>query len=595
MLTHRSEEANLEQVMAIQGLGTQVMALLPVPDRTCRTFLAAADETLKNVTELFGEDVAGGACLPGMSGLSWLLNKCPNLHTLCVASRSDHDEPWHLRDHRALSWPCAKHNRIGTGLLSLEVIAFRCRGIKYLNVAACKDVTDDGLSEVVQSCRCLEALDVSSCYYVGDDIIRAVAESCHGLIRLVVSECRFVIDASMMAVARHCRLLEVLYADTTRVTDRGACAIARSCPRLRRLCLPRRVRDAGLRQVASHCLQLEHLGLLRCKLVTDAGIKAVAAGCPRLRRLDALHCIRLGDEGVSVLAGACPGLRRFTVAATKVTGAGVCAVASHCMGLEYRDVSMCGGVTDAIISEVAWSCRHLQHLLMDKCEEVGDAGIRQVARNCPGLRTLSIRETGVGGAGLKAVAASCHELRELNMAQCGTDGNSLVAIAEGCPKLEKLDVRRSGSITEESVLVHARHCTQLRVLWAECETLEEPAVVQFLQEQGKQLRVLDLWRSKITDKTMQLLGEKCWLLRRLDLYYCGGITNKGVDSIGAGCKQLGHFGVAGCNVDLMPMENMDEKTQVDEEPQQSAMALERLLQRYLVGVQWERYLERLQT
>eukprot|EP00899_Mesostigma_viride_P017162 jgi/Mesvir1/25447/Mv01718-RA.1 len=139
--------------MAVPGLGLQVLSAVPVLDRvrlrhTCRTWLAAIDESFLGLTDIFAEDAAGMGCGPDMNGLAWLMDKCRKLTAISVSARADHEEPWGERDRISLTWPWAAadryEGRIREGLVALEDIARKYQGLKYLNLAGCMDVTDAG-------------------------------------------------------------------------------------------------------------------------------------------------------------------------------------------------------------------------------------------------------------------------------------------------------------------------------------------------------------------------------------------------------------------------------------------------------------------
>eukprot|EP00899_Mesostigma_viride_P027446 jgi/Mesvir1/7887/Mv11820-RA.1 len=549
MLT-RSSQLTLEQVMAVPGIGAQVMSLLPIPyrvrlRRTCRTFLASVDESLLKVNELFGEDMAGDACAPGANGLSWLLTKCPDLKALSTATRAEHAAPWQDRVRVSLWFPWGMPDWTLAGPTSLQQVASRYQGLTDLNVASCRGVKDAGIIAIARACPGLTALDVSDCY-VRDRAIIAVAESCRGLVRLAVTDCDWVSDASFEALAAHCHDLEALDANNTDVTDHGVIEVALHCPRLRRLLLSEGVSDDGIASVAQNCPRLEHLGIPHCDDMTDDALMMIAAGCPRLTQLDAIRS-GIGDEGLILLAEACAGLRHLDVSWTDVTDAGVCAVAGHCPRLDYLDVSQCEGVTDAGIKSLASKCAGLRSLAVARCHAVTDAGIRAVAESCPGLRALTMRSHSVTGDSLRAIAAHCPDLTYLDMTHCSVSGASLAALAKGCLKLEYLDVTSSGCWTSSAVAAISRHSTRLRMFGAAENFLSEGEVRKLVRERGHNLRELSLSTAVVNDKTVALIAERCPRLQRLVLEY-GRLTVKSVRVLAARCKGLRLLNAHGCGL-----------------------------------------------
>ena len=125
----------------------------------------------------------------------------------------------------------------------------------------------------------LEALDLRRCGLVCDASLAAFAEAATG--------------GGLGAAGRRgggasngCRLTSLDIAGCASVGDAGVLAVARACPRLRRL----RLRG--------------HPGL------TDNGVQALSRGCSRLERLSLRDCARVGDRGAATI---CARLRRLKV------------------------------------------------------------------------------------------------------------------------------------------------------------------------------------------------------------------------------------------------------------------------------------------
>eukprot|EP00899_Mesostigma_viride_P005740 jgi/Mesvir1/15167/Mv04848-RA.1 len=547
MLDPPLQEVTLEQLMAVPGIGSQVMSLLPVPDRvrlrrTCRIFLAAVDESLSRLTELFAEDVTGRERMPvdTTDSLPWLMTKCRKLRALSLTSRADHARPWQVRKAALLWWPLSWPCRVacvGGGSLSLEGLIGRCQEVKYLNLAGCKDVTHATLVAVAGSCTGLEALDVSSCD-VGDAGVQAVAEHCQGLRRLTMFDCSLVSDGTLRSLAQHAPQLEALEASGTSVTDEGITALAQGCKHLLRLVVPEGVTDVGITQVAARCPDLEQLGVHGTHRVTDVSLTSLAAGCPRMRHLEVARCEHVTDDGISALARRCAGLRHLNVAVTGVTDTGILAVARHCAGLGYLNVGKCAQVTDASMELLASKCAQLEHLSVEQCPLVTDAGICQVAQGCPGIWELTVSGCGVGDAGIRAIAGCCRKLRCLQMAQVGSvKGDTLAAVAQGCPKLEILDVTSSKCATKESLAALSLNCKSLRVVKAGGNDVGDEDIAPVIQERGHELRELDLSGTSVTDKTVALVAQSCPRLQGLRVNACC-VTEEMGDLLAACCREL---------------------------------------------------------
>eukprot|EP00899_Mesostigma_viride_P028491 jgi/Mesvir1/8827/Mv02728-RA.1 len=549
----------LDEVMALRGVGVHIVASLPIIDRvrirrTCRSFLSAVDESLLHVTQLFGDDLSTDGGGTGSDGLAWLMPKCPNVTALSIGLRADHEKMlWDCdRVQFSLVYPYVGPERLlVSGKLYLEDIADRYRGLRELNLAACKGVWDGDLETLARSCRGLESLDLSECK-VGDEGIIAVARFCRGLRRLAVSNCKEVSDESLAAVARYCCQIQELCMDmSTNVSDDAIVAFVRKRGSgLRCLTVPEFTTSRAIAAVARHCPLLEHLGLQGCEDVSDAKIKMVAENCPALTRLDAGHT-RIKDEGLLALVTVRgPGLRRLNLEFTKVTDAGISALAGRCGGgLEYLDVSGCRKVSDASIEEIARNCTTLRHLAVGGCPRVTDASVVQVAERCGGtLRALSVKSTGISDASIKSIADYCHGLRYLNMGHCELgDEESVVDLAEGCPELEFLDAASAVmAVAGDSLDAIGRYSAKLRVLGAEANLFEDKELAAFIKTRGGQLWEINVSHSDISDRTVALIAKHCPRLRKLNMTNCG-ITDESVRLLVEGCPRLQLLNVSGCD------------------------------------------------
>ncbi|KAG0460351.1 hypothetical protein HPP92_020237 [Vanilla planifolia] len=63
----------------------------------------------------------------------------------------------------------------------------------------------------------------------------------------------------------------------------------------------------------------------------------------------------------------------------------------------------------------------------------------------------------------------------------------------------------------------------------------------FVASFGKQLQVLQIPRSEVTDLTLQKSASSLTALQVLDISYCNNITHKGIEILGKNCKSLVNF------------------------------------------------------
>lgn len=83
-----------------------------------------------------------------------------------------------------------------------------CKRIERLTLTGCKELTDHGVTTIVNGSTSLLALDITGLGAVTDHALKAVAENCPRLQGLNITDCRKVTDESLTAVAQRCRHLK---------------------------------------------------------------------------------------------------------------------------------------------------------------------------------------------------------------------------------------------------------------------------------------------------------------------------------------------------------------------------------------------------
>eukprot|EP00899_Mesostigma_viride_P012544 jgi/Mesvir1/21290/Mv21683-RA.1 len=613
-----TNSSTLNDLMAVRGVGAQIMRAVPVLQRlrlrqVCRAFLSAVDESLESLSEMFWEHMAEAVRSTG--GLDWLVDKCPNLRTLSVWSSPEVD------------YRCEKQQRIrhrlvrpGMATQSFSTLA-HCTGLRSLNLAGCVDVGDDLLTALAASCRELESLDVSYCR-VTDAGITEIALHCPGLKKLSARALKHVTDTSIEQVALCCGQLKWLDVATTNVTDAGVSAIAQRCPHLCHLALGQcaavtdasmlvvaencatleeldvsgllGITDASITAVAERCRQLKSLDLSEFSCVSNQGLEAVAEHCPQLEYLDvfnldirrsvmwkiARNCPRLrhlnahlgpliDDEVIDTLTASCPQLHHLSVSdSDNLTDDSVLLLAERCPQLEHLLIWACNRVTDVGISAIARCCPRLKHLDLWDCGNVTDASMTLVGEHCRQLEKLgiSLRAEGVTDASLRVVGRNCARLRSFVIrgeawGEVGVgEQAALRVIVEDCRQLEHLDVSTTSLTSDECMAAISRNCTNLRSFVASgCRSLTDRNLAVLLAGRvGASLLHLDLSLcDNITDKSLVVVGRTCRQLRTLNLHFAVNVTDAGIEAMAAGCRQLISLCVDSCEVTRKVLDMFD--------------------------------------
>lgn len=156
--------------------------------------------------------------------------------------------------------------------------------------------TDQALGRVARVLPRLARLSVALCDHVGDAGLKELAEALGPrLLGLCLDDCPLVTDVGIVQLARHCpRLSELSLRRCGRVSAEGVKALAAN-GELRRLSvngLPGVSSDAV---AALQACPLETLDLSWCRAVDDDAVHALAKECPRLKRLDLWGCSQLSE------------------------------------------------------------------------------------------------------------------------------------------------------------------------------------------------------------------------------------------------------------------------------------------------------------
>jgi hypothetical protein len=166
----------------------------------------------------------------------------------------------------------------------------------------------------------------------------------------------------------------------------------------------------------------------------------------------------------------------------------------------------------------------LTHLNLSGLKHITDATFVPFIRQCTQLRFLDLtRCEGLRDRSLEAIGASCPLLHTLLLyATPHMTDTGFAKLALGLPALTHLDLTGMKLITDASVESLARSCPRLRVLHL-------------------------MWVTPLTDKSLVAMGEAP--LRDLHILSVHGnvhMTDKGMEALAKGCKNIQAIDVNGC-------------------------------------------------
>lgn len=90
-----------------------------------------------------------------------------------------------------------------------KVVCFnQCKRIERLTLTGCRQLTDKGVSDLVEGNHHLQALDVSEVKQLTDQTLDTVSRNCPRLQGLNITNCELITDEALFAVSQKCRQIK---------------------------------------------------------------------------------------------------------------------------------------------------------------------------------------------------------------------------------------------------------------------------------------------------------------------------------------------------------------------------------------------------
>ena len=156
--------------------------------------------------------------------------------------------------------------------------------------------------------------------------------------------------------------------------------------------------------------KIEEVDLVGAAKVTDVGVQAVAQHCPNVVRVNLCGCNLVGDAGVVALAERCIKLEALLLSGVLISDSALVALGAHAPALHDLDLSCCRAAEDPALPNL---------LVMEGLpglSRVTDAGLTALADGCPGLISVSLAFCShITGAGVSRLARTCNNLVSVNL------------------------------------------------------------------------------------------------------------------------------------------------------------------------------------
>lgn len=296
---------------------------------------------------------------------------------------------------RALILPSLLHvclascNKIlDSGAISLAGSSF-AGNLLSLNLTSTK-VSDEGVLSIAATMTNLTQIRLSHCQTATDRGLCAVARSCTKL-RWIDFSATGAGNQTLVALANSCP--EMFFADFSwcPAGDTGLQSIARLSTNLLSLRVPAHATDAGVDAISQHCTTLSSIGFVRLQL-TDDGLINAATRLTSVRSIHVAHCELVSDRGLEGMAAARPNLTAFNLRTPGmlVSDRGVGHVVRNCTELRSLKLRSCTRITDLALESIAVNLKNLSSLELHSLASITTRGLGSMIEHNMRLRNLTI-------------------------------------------------------------------------------------------------------------------------------------------------------------------------------------------------------------
>ncbi|KAI9368893.1 hypothetical protein BJX61DRAFT_536867 [Aspergillus egyptiacus] len=347
----------------------------------------------------------------------------------------------------------------------------QCNRIERLTLTNCRQLTDKGVSDLVEGSRHLQALDVSELESLTDHTLFKVAENCPRLQGLNITGCKKVTDESLIVVSEKCRLLKRLKLNfVSQVTDNAIISFAKNCPAILEIDLQecKHVSNRSVITLMATLPNLRELRLAHCTEIDDMAFldlpRHITLGS--LRILDLTACENIGDAAVERIVNSAPRLRNLVLAKCRfITDRAVYAICKLGKNLHYVHLGHCSNITDNAVIQLVKSCNRIRYIDLACCSRLTDHSVKHLA-TLPKLRRIGLvkctlitddsilalaqpptSDNSIGFSSLERVHLSyC-----LNLTMIG-----IHALLNSCPRLTHLSLTGVASFLRNELTVFCR-------------------------------------------------------------------------------------------------------------------------------------------
>nr|XP_036575971.1 F-box and leucine-rich repeat protein grr1 [Colletotrichum truncatum]KAF6782627.1 F-box and leucine-rich repeat protein grr1 [Colletotrichum truncatum] len=335
-----------------------------------------------------------------------------------------------------------------------------CTRVERLTLTNCRNLTDQGLTALVENSSSLLALDISGDEHISDVSIRTIAEHCKRLQGLNISGCRLITNDSMIMLAENCRFIKRLKLnECAQLQDNAILSFADNCPNILEIDLHQcsQIGNEPITALIAKGQSLRELRLAGCELIDDSAFLSLPPNktYDHLRILDLTSCARLTDQAVQKIIEAAPRLRNLVLAKCRnITDVAVNAISKLGKNLHYLHLGHCGHITDEAVKRLVQACNRIRYIDLGCCTLLTDDSVMRLAQ-LPKLKRIGlVKCSNITDESVFALARANHRPR----ARRDANGNIDEYYASS---LERVHLSYCTNLTLKSIIKLLNYCPRL--------------------------------------------------------------------------------------------------------------------------------------
>lgn len=299
--------------------------------------------------------------------------------------------------------------------------------------------------------------------------------------------------------------------------------------------------------LATHCKNITSIDLSYCEGISDADIMFLASNCKKITAISLPSTI--SDNGIIAFSNGCDNLTEINLSSGRITNQTIIALVQKHKNLSSIKLN-CDNFTDAAVIALADNCKEIISLDLDNLR-VSDQTIMHLAEkqkkirhltlvhNQGGPRAEEVANNPITDAAINSILDNCKEIISISLQGITMTSQTMKRIATTYPNLESINFAEDAAPIDSSIDDFLLHCKKLKSVSLQCNNTVSNSVVQKILTGPNEIRSLDLlWCSQINDTAFTTLSPALKSKLSTLQLSCSGISDPAIAVIAAHCPQL---------------------------------------------------------